>query len=113
MMFLHYNRRAWQGDKKLLNAPAFAQLLSRAKGITLMVKVEDFRSGTFGVSFACVDELPACCFRCWYLIHEESQVCFCEAPFYYYCCYSWPDKLTQTVPPCLAEGAEPGIAEEG
>jgi hypothetical protein len=41
------------------------------------------------------------------LIHEESPVCFCEAPFYYVCCYSLPDKLTQTVPPCMpGEGGQ-------
>ena len=68
-----------------------------------MVNLEEFRAGSFGVPFSCADELPACCFRCWYLIHEESQVCYCEAPFYYYCCYAWPDKLTESIPPCLAE----------
>jgi hypothetical protein len=30
-------------------------------------------------------------------------VCFCDAPFYYYCGYSWPDKLTQVVPACLQD----------
>ena len=98
---------------KNFEARASAQLPSGAKGWRLMVNVEDFRAGTFGVSFSCMDELPECCFRCWHLIHEESQVCFCEAPFYYYCCYSWPDKLTQTIPPCLAGGEEKGTPEEG
>lgn len=71
-----------------------------------MIKLEEFRAGLFSVPFACADELPEYCFRCWYLIHEESPVCFCEAPFYYICCYSLPDKLTQVVPPCLTgEGA--------
>ena len=59
-----------------------------------MTNSEDFRAGTFGVPFSCADELPECCFTCWYLSYEESQVCYCEAPFYYYCGYSWPaDKL--------------------
>ena len=70
-----------------------------------MVNLEDFRAGSFGVPFSCADELPECCCRCWYLAYEELQVCFCEAPFYYYCCYSWPDKLTQTMPPCLPAAA--------
>ena len=36
-----------------------------------------------------------------YLIYEEFTVCFVEDPFYYYCAYNWPDKLTDQVPPCL------------
>lgn len=71
--------------------------------MTIIFNLEEFRAGSYGVPFSCAEELPACCFQCWYLIHEESQVCYCEAPFYYYCCYSWPDKLTQTIPPCLEE----------
>jgi hypothetical protein len=78
-----------------------------------MVDLEEFRAGRFGVAFSCMDELPECCFRCWYLVHEESQVCFCEAPFYYYCCYSWPDKLTQTIPPCLTRAEEKEVSEKG
>ena len=76
-----------------------------------MVNLEEFRTGSFGVPFSCADELPACCFRCWHLIHEESQVCYCEAPFYYYCCYSWPDKLTESIPPCLAEAEDQGSSK--
>jgi len=78
-----------------------------------MVNLEDFRAGSFGVPFSCADELPECCFRCWYLAYEESQVCFCEAPLYYYCCYSWPDKLTQTMPPCLPAAAATETSAEG
>ncbi|MDP3181450.1 MAG: hypothetical protein Q8M54_01375, partial [Desulfobaccales bacterium] len=63
--------------------------------------LEEFRVGQYGLPFSGADELPACCFNCVYLCHEESTVCFCDSPFYYYCCYSWPDKLTDTVPPCL------------
>ena len=66
-----------------------------------MFKLDDFRAGLCGLPFSCADELPRCCERCVYLIWEESAVCFCDAPFYYYCAYSWPDKLTETVPPCL------------
>jgi hypothetical protein len=68
-----------------------------------MFTLEGFRAGLFGLPFACLDELPACCGRCVYLCHEETAVCYCETPFYYYCAYSWPDKLTTSVPPCLAE----------
>ena len=68
-----------------------------------MFNLDEFRTGQYGVPFGCADGLPDCCYRCVYLIHEESAVCFCDAPFYYYCAYSWPDKLTQDVPPCLKE----------
>ena len=68
-----------------------------------MFRLDDFRAGLVRLPFSCADELPRCCERCWYLCHEESPVCYCEAPFYYYCAYSWPDKLTDAVPPCLQE----------
>lgn len=68
-----------------------------------MFDLAEFRAGYYGVPFSQADELPACCFACIYLLAEESAVCFCDAPFYYYCGSSWPDKLTQTAPPCLTE----------
>lgn len=71
-----------------------------------MFILAEFRAGQYGVPFSDADELPAGCFRCVYLLHEESPVCFCDAPFYYYCGYAWPDKLTQTAPPCLEAKAE-------
>ena len=46
-----------------------------------MTNLEEFRAGIFGVPFSCAGELPDCCFQCWYLSYEESQVCYCEAPF--------------------------------
>ena len=66
-----------------------------------MMTPEEFRTGQHGIPFAVEDELPACCGQCFYLIYEEFTVCFVEDPFYYYCAYNWPDKLTDTVPPCL------------
>jgi hypothetical protein len=66
-----------------------------------MFKLDEFRAGLYGLPFSCADELPRSCERFVYLIWEESTVCYCDAPFYYYCAYSWPDKLTETVPPCL------------
>ncbi len=78
-----------------------------------MLNLEEFRGGSFGVPFSCADELPECCSRCWFLAYEESQVCHCEAPFYYYCCYSWPEKLNQAVPPCLTAAEEKATPEEG
>ena len=70
-----------------------------------MFTLEDFRTGKYGIPFSCGDELPRCCSSCIYLVYEESTVCFSESSFYYYCGYSWPDKLTLTVPPCL-KGAQ-------
>jgi hypothetical protein len=65
-----------------------------------MFNLEAFRAGQCGLPFSSADELPDCCLTCVYLLYEEHTVCFCEA-FYYYCGYSWPDKLTQVIPPCL------------
>ena len=63
-----------------------------------------FRAGQFGVPYGSKDELPPCCFDCVYLLVEEFTVCFCES-FYYYCAYSWPDKLTHSIPPCLQDAS--------
>uniref|UniRef100_A0A7C3Z1U0 Uncharacterized protein n=1 Tax=Desulfobacca acetoxidans TaxID=60893 RepID=A0A7C3Z1U0_9BACT len=71
-----------------------------------MINLEDFRAGLFSIPFAGAAELPACCGRCRYLVHEESQVCYCETPFYYLCAYSWPDRVSQETPPCLAGEGE-------
>jgi len=68
-----------------------------------MFNLNEFRAGQYRLSFAGSEDLPDCCFRCVYLCHEESSVCFCDSPFYYYCCYSWPDKLLHATPPCLEE----------
>jgi hypothetical protein len=67
-----------------------------------MFVLEEFRAGQYGLPFSCGDELPECCCRCIYLLYEGGAACFCEGS-YYYCGYTWPDKLTQTVPPCLEE----------
>jgi hypothetical protein len=66
-----------------------------------MITCEEFRTGQHGIPFAWVEDLPECCGRCVYLVYEEYTVCMVEAPFYYYCAYNWPDKLTDTVPSCL------------
>ena len=44
------------------------------------------------------------CRACPYPLSEKFTVCFCDAPFYYYCGYRWPDKETQGEPRCLATG---------
>ena len=61
-----------------------------------------FRAGECGLPYASKDELPPECFTCANLLLEEGTVCFCET-FYYYCAYSWPDKQTLALPPCLED----------
>ncbi len=67
-----------------------------------MMTIEEFRTGSHSIPFSCAHEVFPCCWNCVYLLHEESTVCFCDAPFYYYCGYNWPDKLNTTIPPCLS-----------
>ena len=87
-------------QKEILLATAIS-LKSNGKGLAAIFRLDEFRAGQYGISFSCGDELPAVCFSCVYLCHEESLGCLCDSPFYYFCAFSWPDKLTQTEPPCL------------
>jgi hypothetical protein len=66
-----------------------------------MFDLAQFRAGLYSVAGSAQDEMPECCFSCVYLAADEASVCFCES-FYYFCAYSWPDKLTSTIPPCLS-----------
>jgi hypothetical protein len=68
-----------------------------------MVNLHEFRAGQYRVPFACGDELPECCLACVYLRYDETDACLCGSRFSYFCGYSWPDKLTHTVPPCLQD----------
>ena len=63
-----------------------------------MINLHEFRAGQYSVPFSCGDELPECCFACVYLLSDETDACLCDSRFYF-CAYSWPDKLTQTVSP--------------
>ncbi len=63
--------------------------------------LEEFRAGLITLPSTEAEELPGCCTRCVYLLAEETGGCFCGSPFYYFCAYSWPYKLTETPPPCL------------
>jgi hypothetical protein len=67
-----------------------------------MINLHEFRAGQYSVPFSCGDELPECCFACVYLLSDATNACLCGSQFYF-CGYSWPDKLTQTVPPCLLD----------
>jgi hypothetical protein len=66
-----------------------------------MFNLAEFRAGLYSLAGSSGDELPECCFRCVYLLADEATVCHCDS-FYYFCAYSWPDKLTQILPPCLS-----------
>jgi hypothetical protein len=68
-----------------------------------MINLHEFRSGQFSVPFSCGDELPECCFACVYLLYDNAGSCLCGSGFNYFCGYAWPDKLNQTVPPCLLD----------
>jgi hypothetical protein len=67
-----------------------------------MLHLNEFRAGQCSVPLSCGDELPECCFVCVYLLCDGTKACLCDSQFYF-CGYSWPDKLTQTVPPCLLD----------
>jgi len=66
-----------------------------------MFRLEEFRAGSYKIPFSWTDELPPCCFQCVYLLSDESPVCFCDAPFYYFCAYTWADNANNPPPPCL------------
>lgn len=71
-----------------------------------MLSPAEFRTGQHSIPFHMQDELPDCCGRCPYLIYEEFSVCFIDDPFYFHCAYSWPTRINDQVPPCLAGGRE-------
>ena len=67
-----------------------------------MINLDEFRAGLYSVPLSCGDELPEGCFACVYFLSDATDACLCDCGFYF-CAYSWPDKLTQTVPPCLLD----------
>ncbi len=68
-----------------------------------MFILAEFRAGQYSLPFSCAEVLPACCFACVYLLASEHDACLCSDACNYFCAYSWPDKLTDTVPPCLQD----------
>ncbi|MBM4294451.1 MAG: hypothetical protein FJ126_06035 [Deltaproteobacteria bacterium] len=66
-----------------------------------MINLEEFRAGRFGVPVAGASELPGFCRDCPFLVQEQSQVCFCDGLFYYYCAYSKHENPHPANPPCL------------
>ncbi len=65
--------------------------------------LEDFRAGRQALWFSDGEELPAYCWECVYLLSGEGEGRMCDCAQFYFCAYSWPDKLTDIVPPCLRE----------
>jgi hypothetical protein len=78
----------------------------RPTGGVRVVNLDEFRAGSYSLPGSDGDDLPDCCFRCVYLQVKGFSV-FLSDTFYYFCAYNWPGRLTQTVPPCLEELAEP------
>jgi hypothetical protein len=68
-----------------------------------MFSLEEFRTGRQALWFTDAQELPACCWSCVYLLYGDGDGCLCDCAQFYFCGYTWPDKLTDVVPPCLAE----------
>ena len=66
-----------------------------------MIPADDFRTGLLSIPHIDGDDLPSCCFRCVYLVTKEFSVSYQDGAFYYHCAYSLPDRLNQSVPPCL------------
>jgi hypothetical protein len=65
-----------------------------------MITLDEFRTGQLSVPGMDADDVPACCFSCLYLSHKEFSTGADDA-FYYFCAYSWPDRISTTAPPCL------------
>lgn len=66
-----------------------------------MFNLDEFRAGQFGVPVAAPMDLPGFCRECSFLVQEQSQVCFCDGLFYYYCAYAGGEKPGPADPPCL------------
>ncbi len=66
-----------------------------------MFNLQEFRAGQFGVPLAAPGDLPGYCRECPCLVQEQSQVCFCDGLFYYYCAYARSEKSNPANPPCL------------
>jgi hypothetical protein len=67
-----------------------------------MISVDEFRTGQWSVPMGDADDLPEVCWQCVYLQYKGFSVTFSDS-IYYFCAYFWPDKLTDNIPPCLAE----------
>ncbi|MCL6620754.1 MAG: hypothetical protein K6T55_01520 [Syntrophobacterales bacterium] len=68
------------------------------------MRPEEFRHLSVSLPGVDQDEVPEVCCTCpylaskWFSSGSEDQV-------YLFCAYAWPDRLTDTPPPCLAPPA--------
>jgi hypothetical protein len=69
----------------------------------VMINLDEFRAGGLSIPSIDGDDLPSGCFRCSYLSHKGFSTAGDDI-FYYCCAYSWPDKISPTIPPCLQDG---------
>lgn len=72
-----------------------------------MIRLDEFRAGGLSIPSIDGDDLPSCCFACPYLSHKGFSTA-ADDIFYYCCVYSWPEKISQTIPPCLQDGKTNG-----
>ena len=66
-----------------------------------MVSLEEFRTGAYCLPAPDLDEALSLCFACAYLSYKEFSIG--DGLYYFFCSYSWPDKMSHLIPPCLAD----------
>jgi hypothetical protein len=66
------------------------------------MRLDEFFLESLSLPATDADEVPPVCFTCHYLAHKEFSVGG-DGLFYYFCAYHWPDRLSRTEPPCLAD----------
>jgi hypothetical protein len=69
----------------------------------LIVRREEFRTGSLSLPASDADEVPSGCFACPYLSYKEFSMNEAEGLFYYYCAYYALERSGQELPPCLRE----------
>ncbi len=64
---------------------------------------DDFRRLGVSLPEVDLDEVPEICFACPYLAGKWFSGGSANQA-YLFCAYTWPDRLTEALPPCLAPG---------
>lgn len=73
-----------------------------------MSTIAEFRTGQCSIPVTDLDDIPACCFRCVFLLYKEFSVG--DGLYYYYCGYHLQDNLTQNAPACAPASASPAAS---
>ncbi|MEJ5328661.1 MAG: hypothetical protein WHT07_00725 [Desulfobaccales bacterium] len=68
------------------------------------MRPEDFRRLSVSLSEVDLDEVPELCFACPYLASKWFSSGSADQA-YFFCAYTWPDRLSDALPPCLAPAA--------